>query len=155
MQIVKAVDYLAAQGVIILCEKHNYYGNKEYCHGSGDKQLMGKYDLPVHLSGIADDIINVTGSMSLKQIKGYAYNTAPMREILEIERERKIFRRALKMEKNDFIPRKFTREELRAARERRNAVPDRGTDEEYCKHILEQHEDYTELKERAEICLNR
>ena len=140
---------------VISCHRHDIDSDcilYEYVISNSIR--ASQYDLPGWEKGIALALINMTASLTLKQIKDLAYSTPPMDEILNEEAKlgRMLLSRRINMEKGN-TPKKFTKKELAAAKRRLDTCPDRGSDEEYFAAFLDTYKEFENLRRRATECL--
>lgn len=156
--ILTEAESLCSAGVIC-CERNDIDSDCIlYEYTISDRTRASDYDLPWLEKGIALAIINRTAGLTLKEIKELTYSTPPMNEILNEEAKLgRIFPptpRRINMEKGK-APKRFTKEELAAAKRRLDASSDRGTDEEYFADLLATHKEFEDLRRRATGCLLR
>lgn len=136
---------------IIACEAYEtYFGRPGYKHYIIDHEKAANIIsvLPREIKQIADCSIEILKTKNINGIKQAAYDTPPMKKILEEEAIKGIlYGRGINMSERKPIF-KATKAELEAARARRNRVS-RGTDEEYYKNLLKEKDDYDDLRRRA------
>lgn len=153
MQIKDACDELLYCDTITIDAFPTPYGEIGYYHRLGDNAALWQHKLPLRHMCMADDIINITRAMNLKQILDYAYSTPPMKELLAIEKGEKLFGREIDMKKSDAEIFKATKEQLASARSQRHERPEKGSREEYNTHLLNTNKDYEDLRRKANLCL--
>lgn len=151
--IMDAIQCLVVDDLVDINTIDNYYGNQTHFHRLGSSYRPGIFMLPLRVSEIVDNTLESVHKMNCDGIIKVAYNTPPFVDIQNQESSGKQLGRVIDMSKSDFMPKKFTKEELKAARDRRNTYEDRGSNEEYEEHMKDLNQQYVYSRRRAEECL--
>lgn len=149
--VIDATISLEKEGVLTITGEPNYYGGVSYQHRFADSSKAEYGDLPEDAELVACFIIDRLGKESYHGVIDFAYNTPPMRIILQEEAKSgtKINGRVLNMDQKEQVF-KSTRQQKQEARDRLKARTLPVTsDEEYYKHMMEQLEDYEDVRRRA------
>ncbi|MBP7073643.1 MAG: SocA family protein [Clostridia bacterium] len=154
-EIDRSIDFFTSIGAVEKYECEYDQDRKVYYHSCANKDILGLYSLEREKEYIADRVLKELCGLSYDTLISKVYSTPPMERILEEERisYSKMYGRELNMYENKNI-KKFSKEELREARQRRTAEQDRGTDEEYYCHLNEQYHLYDDLRRRANAASN-
>ncbi|SFR18655.1 type II toxin-antitoxin system antitoxin SocA domain-containing protein [Desulfoscipio geothermicus] len=114
------------------------------------------YAMPLDKMALADLAIKVVSSMNYNEMLNYVYSTPPMTKVIMAEQVSGYlhYEEELDMTTRKQTP-KFTRNELRMAKERNRNRKKRGTDQEYISHLLVVYRELEPLKRRANICLTK
>lgn len=130
-----------------------YPDRKVYLHSPRNNNVVELYNLCNEKTYIADRVLAELSCKSYDDMINIVYSTPPMARIIA-EEERigsKLHGEVLNMGESKKI-KKFTREQLKAARKRRLAQEVRGTDEEYYAHLIDQFNRFEDLRRRASQC---
>lgn len=153
--VVEAIEDLAEEGIININTYENYYGGISYSH-TINKNETTYYDLEEREREIASFIVDKLGNKNYREVLDVAYNTPPMKEILEKERKCGVYLygRVIDMSKSKPLF-KLSRQARKSARERLKAqLQSRGSDVEYYSHLLEQYNNYADTRRRVTIAKN-
>lgn len=152
--ILDEAEALEKAGVISCCRHDIDTRCVLYEYEIRNPKAAQEYDLTGLERGLALSLIDRASSLSVNQIKAWVYSTPPMSELLkdEVSQGHHVYRRRINMEKGK-TPKRFSREELIAAKRRLDATPDRGSDEEYYAALLETYKEFEDLRRRATACL--
>lgn len=151
--VLDAVSGLEEEGIIQVSKDENYYGRLSYKHKFVMQPRAGSYDLPEQAEFVASFILDRLGNESYEGVINFAYSTPPMAEILKEEElvGSKILGRVLDMSKTGPVF-KSTRIQKEEARRRLKAQQrERGSDEEYYGHLLNQYINFEDTRGRAII----
>lgn len=146
-----AVSVLQEEGIVDISEYHNYYGGLSYRHKFVMDPSGCSYDLPNRAKFVASFILDRLGNENYEGVINFAYSTPPMVEILKEEElvGRTFLGRVLDMSKTGPVF-KSTREQKEEARRRLKAQQqERGSDQEYYSHLLNQYVTYEDTRRRA------
>ncbi|MBD7967779.1 winged helix-turn-helix domain-containing protein [Paenibacillus gallinarum] len=150
--VIDATLSLEAEGVLLISETLNYFGKTTYQHKLTDfSNLKYCHDLPEEAEMVACFIIDRLGKEPYQGVIDFAYDTPPMRIILQEEARigEKINGRVLNMDQNEPVF-KSTRQQKKEARDRlRSRTLPSTSDEEYYKHMIEQFNNYEDVRRRA------
>ncbi|MCL4514021.1 MAG: hypothetical protein M1379_00250 [Firmicutes bacterium] len=152
--IIQEAEALTYEGAMAFDCYENGNGGVTYEYWVADNQLAQTFDLFGWEKELALNVIRQTEFLDLRKIKNLAYNTPPMDKILKDEEKAgvKQLRRVIDMsEHKPFV--KFSAEELKAAKKRLDAEPDRGSDQEYYSELLKEFKGLETLRRRANECL--
>ncbi len=151
--VLEAVSGLEEEGIIQVSRIENYYGRLSFRHKFVMQPRVDSYDLPEQAEFVASFILDRLGNESYDGVINFAYSTPPMVEILKEEElvGSKILGRVLDMSKTGPVF-KSTRVQKEEARRRLKAQQrERGSDEEYYGHLLNQYSNFEDTRGRAII----
>lgn len=146
-----AVSELHEEGIINISEYENYYGRTSYIHEFVMEPSNCSYAVPKQAKFVASFILDRLGNEDYQGVIDFAYSTPPMAEILKEEElvGRKLLGRVLDMSKTGPVF-KSTRKQKDEARKRLKAQQrERGSDEEYYGHLLNQYATFEDTRRRA------
>lgn len=150
--VVEATYALESEGIINILAYENYYGSTSYDHAI-EKSDAFDYDLGYKEMEVASFIVDTLGKENYRGVLDIAYDTPPMKEIIEEEKIHGFLDlgRVIDMSKSKPIF-KSNRQNRRLARERLEAKQQvRGSDEEYYSHLLDQYDRYEDTRRRVFI----
>lgn len=150
-QVVNSSFGLQEEGIIRIDEYPNFYGTISYDHIFVADSNHEAYDLSADAELIASFIVGELGHKNYKGVISFAYNTPPMKEILEEEMVvgRKLFGRVLNMSKTGPIFKSNRQQKKEALKRLKETQQTKGSDEEYYTHLQDQHELYEDTRRRA------
>lgn len=151
--VIEAIDELAQEGIINIMTYENYYGSTSYDHTMKSDFDIPYYELETKEKEVASFVVDKLGNMNYRGVLDIAYETPPMKEIIEEEKKCgfQFYGRVIDMSKSKPIF-KSSRQARKLARERLEAQrQSRGSDEEYYSHLLEQYNNYEDTRRRARI----
>jgi hypothetical protein len=141
---------LEQEGFISIEAYKNYYNGTSYNYHYV-KDDGNNYTLDSHAEFVADFIIDLLRNKNYRGVIDIAYNTPPMREIIEEEKSKGVYLygRVIDMSKSEPIF-KSTRQKRLEARKRLSLKQNkRGSDEEYYAHLVEQYKKFEDTRRRA------
>jgi len=146
-----AVSGLQEEGIIDISEYQNYYGGLSYSHKFVMEQSEGSYDLPNQAKFVASFILDRLGNENYEGVINFAYSTPPMVEILKEEElvGRTFLGRVLDMSKTGPVFKSTRTQKEEARRRLRAQQQERGSDEEYYSHLLNQYLTFDDTRRRA------
>ncbi|GAF24633.1 hypothetical protein JCM19047_4552 [Bacillus sp. JCM 19047] len=149
--VISTVNTLALEGVVCVESYENYYGGLSYNHSlqQGFNGLE-EYDLDSNAELIASFVVEELWNKDYKGVIDFAYSTPPMQEILSEENGgEKQLGRILDMSKSKPVFTSTRRERLLAAKRLKARQSERGSDEEYYQHLVEQEQVLRPFRRRA------
>lgn len=157
-EVIEAIDDLAAEGIINVNAYENYYGSISYSHtlNFNDFSDIPQYDLADKEREVASYIADKLRNKNYRGVLSEAYNTPPMKEILEEERKSgfHFYGRVIDMSKSKPIF-KSSRQARKLARDRLSSQQQsRGSDDDYYAHLLEQYRNYEDTRRRVNFVRN-
>lgn len=149
-----SVAELEQQGAISMVQSYYAEDKKTIQYCLQNRSLLSQYNIGEEKVHLAEYVLSEYAGLPLDDLLHEVYNTAPMSKIIQKEegfRMGLMLREALGMkESNGTI--KLSREELRAARARRNQQENRGTDKDYYAHLAAQYKEFEDLRRRSNEC---
>lgn len=152
-QVVEAAEALWREGILSIDVFPNYYGSDTYIHSLNTDASIEEYDdIPDDVRYVADGVLRLIQS---RNAVNFAYDTPPMKQILQEERElkRQLLGRRLDMTMTGPIfkpdPEKV-REALKRIRERKKTFK---LTKEIADHELEMYHLFADTRQRAQEAL--
>ncbi len=154
--VVRELDALVRCGVLAVQCYTVGDGGRAHEYRVADPMLASTYGLPEWEAALAGALIRDVGQLHLRQLKGVAYSTPPMRRLVNREAvlRCRLHRRRLDMSTTK-SPKKFTKEQIAEAKRRLDTAPDRGSDELHAAELLRTYKEYEDLRRRASAWLPR
>lgn len=152
-EILNEAGYLAHKKAILCNATWSFNFNRIYLYSINDEDAASAFLMPERECNLALSLINDVKDFNCKMLMDLAYSTPPMATIIRKEKEDEIRMDGGKINMAEAKKtKKFTKEQLAAAKERIHAVADRGADEEYYAHSVQLYEEYANLRRRANLC---
>jgi hypothetical protein len=148
--VIEAGYSLEQEGLISIETYKNYYNGTSYNYyyvGNENNQ----YILDSQAEFIADFIVDILRNKNYRGVLDIAYNTPPMREILEEERDKgvNLYGRVIDMSKSGPIYKSTRQKRLEARKRLALKQEKRGSDQEYYAHLVEQYKKFEDTRRRA------
>jgi Protein of unknown function (DUF4065) len=150
--VVEATYSLQEEGLISIDEYTNYFNGTSYGHRLIQPDFTN-YQLSQDAELVASFVVDLLWNKNYRGVLEVAYNTPPMKEILEEERVSgsQLYGRVIDMSKSGPIFKSSRQARMEAKKRLQNRESSRGSDREYYSHLVEQYKKYADTRRRANI----
>lgn len=151
-EVINCINELDADGIIKIIPYDNFYGGISYTHGISST-IDDKFDLAENEDLVASFIVDSLGNQSYRGVIDIAYSTPPMREILEEEKKTgsQFHGRVIDMSKSEPIFKSSREARIEARKRLSESKLQKGTDQQYYEHLLEQYHAFEDTRRRVNI----